>query len=94
LKGRATLVGAADGTLYVNSTGNPGLATGGTGDVLTGLIAALWAQGADPAAAAALGAFVHGAAADRTVACIGETALAAGDLLDRLPQVLRDLETT
>lgn len=93
LKGQATLTGLPDGSLFVNSSGNPGLATGGTGDVLTGLIAALWAQGLDAGAAAALGAFVHGAAADRAVEEVGETSLAASDLLAWLPRVLRDLET-
>lgn len=92
LKGQGTLVGQPDGTLFVNSSGNSGLATGGTGDVLTGLVAALWAQGLEAGVAAALGAFVHGTAADLAVEGTGELALTAGDLLEWLPGVLRDLE--
>jgi len=98
LKGQATLTADGEG-VTINSTGNPGLATGGTGDVLTGLIAALWAgcQRSPTAAArqaAALGAFVHGGAGDLAAEAMGETALTAGDLLPRLPEVLRGLETS
>lgn len=85
LKGHGTIV--TDGTqLAVNSTGNPGMATGGTGDVLTGLLAALLAQGLGPFAAAQLAVHLHGLAGDLARDALGETALIASDLLDYLPR--------
>jgi hydroxyethylthiazole kinase-like uncharacterized protein yjeF len=90
LKGRLTLV--ASGTaVFVNPTGNPGMATGGTGDVLTGLIAGLIAQGLDALDATLLAVYVHGLAGDLAAARIGETALAAGDLIEMLPAALAAL---
>jgi ADP-dependent NAD(P)H-hydrate dehydratase len=87
LKGRHTLV--SDGRrLYVNDTGNPGMATGGTGDVLTGLTAALLGQKLEPFAAAQLAAYLHGSAGDLARDALGETALIASDLLDSLPYAL------
>jgi ADP-dependent NAD(P)H-hydrate dehydratase len=84
LKGPATLV--TDGTRQAhNETGNPGMATGGTGDVLTGVIAALLAQGLSPFDAARLGAWVHGRAGDLAAADLGEISMTARDLLERLP---------
>lgn len=92
LKGHGTVV--TDGKqVYVNATGNPGMATGGTGDVLTGLIAAFLAQGLQPLDAAVLGAWVHGRAGDLAAAALGQTALTAADLPDYLPAVFRDLES-
>lgn len=91
LKGQASLVAGAGGVL-VNSTGNPGMATGGSGDVLTGLLAACMARGLEAPKAAALAAFVHGAAGDLAAEEFGQTALAAADLLPCIPRVLRDLE--
>lgn len=64
LKGVPTVTALPDGTVWVNSTGNPGMASGGMGDTLTGIIAALAAQGMEPGPAAAVGAYLHGAAAD------------------------------
>jgi NAD(P)H-hydrate epimerase len=91
LKGHATIV--TDGRrLYRNSTGNPGMATGGTGDVLTGLIAALLGQGLDPFAAAQLGVFLHGRAGDLARDRLGEVSLIATDLLDFLPAAIRQLQ--
>jgi NAD(P)H-hydrate epimerase len=88
LKGHGTVV--TDGRrLYVNSTGNPGLATGGTGDVLTGVIAALLGQGLDPFAAAQLGVHVHGLAGDLARDDLGEVSLIASDLLLYLPRAFR-----
>ena len=85
LKGSRTLI--TDGhDLYINATGNPGMATGGSGDVLTGIIAALMAQGLDPLKAAAAGAFVHGRAGDLAVRHKGVMGLIAGDLLESLPE--------
>jgi ADP-dependent NAD(P)H-hydrate dehydratase len=85
LKGHATIV--TDGQrLYVNGTGNPGMATGGTGDVLAGLIGALLAQQLEPFAAAQLGVFLHGMAGDLARVRMGEVSLIATDLLDELPR--------
>src|SRR5262249_50787337 len=84
LKGHVTLV--SDGTrLYRNRTGNPGMAKGGSGDVLTGLIAALLGQGLDAYAAAQLGVYLHGVAGDLARDQLGEVSLIATDLLDYLP---------
>lgn len=88
LKGAGTIV--TDGSrVYVNATGNPGMATGGTGDVLTGTIAALLAQGVEPFAAAQLGVWLHGTAGDLAAHELGEDGLIATDLLQYLPQAWR-----
>ena len=88
LKGHRTVV--TDGErVAVNSTGNPGMATGGCGDVLTGLIAALLGQGLSAFDAASLGAWVHGRAGDFARDDLGEVALCAQDVLDALPRSLR-----
>ena len=91
LKGQRTIVADPAGRAAVNPTGNPGLATGGTGDVLSGMIGALLARGCDGWTAATAGVFTHGHAADRAVERLGEEALLAGDLLDSLPDALVDL---
>jgi len=88
LKGAATVVTDAE-CVYVNDTGNPGLATGGSGDVLTGLVAALIAQGLSPFEAACLGARIHGLAGDLAAEELGEVSLMASDLLDYLPAAVR-----
>jgi ADP-dependent NAD(P)H-hydrate dehydratase len=88
LKGHGTIV--TDGRrMYQNATGNPGMATGGTGDVLTGLIAALLGQGLEPFAAAQLGAWWHGRAGDLARDELGEICLVASDLLEYLPRAWR-----
>lgn len=85
LKGAGTVV--TDGPrLALNATGNPGMATAGTGDVLAGLLAGLWAQGMEPFDAARLAAHLHGAAGDLAAARLGEHSLLAGDLLASLPE--------
>ena len=87
LKGAGTLVcdaGRGGGREAVTETGNPGMATAGTGDVLTGVVAALVAQGMEPFAAARLAAWVHGAAGDAAAADVGEVSMTARDLLERL----------
>jgi NAD(P)H-hydrate epimerase len=87
LKGRGTLV--CDGKrIYRNATGNPGMATGGTGDVLAGVIGALLAQGLEPFDAAVLGVRAHGRAGDLAAARRGEVSLVASDLLDFLGPAL------
>ncbi len=88
LKGARTLVG--DGThCFKNGTGNPGMATGGSGDVLAGLLGALLAQGMAPFAAACLGVHAHGAAGDRLAKRLGEVGLLASDLPLQIAAELR-----
>jgi NAD(P)H-hydrate epimerase len=92
LKGYRTVLAQPTGPLVLNPTGNPGMASGGTGDVLTGLIAAFLAQSQAPEAAAELGVFVHGAAGDLAADAVGEVSLVAGDILDMLPDVFLSLQ--
>ena len=93
LKGAGTIV--TDGRrMYVNTTGNPGLATGGTGDVLTGVIAALIGQGLSPFDAAVLGVYVHGAAGDAAAARLGQVSLIATDVVDYLPHAFTQVQRT
>ena len=92
LKGSGTLV--TDGRREArNTTGNPGMATAGTGDVLTGVVAALLAQGMSPFDAARLAAWVHGRAGDATAADLGQVSMTARDLLDRLHVAFCELES-
>ncbi len=91
LKGRRALTVAPDGRAWVNPTGNPGMATGGTGDVLTGVVASLCAQGMDAAAATWAGAYLHGAAGDAAAARFGRRSMTAGDLASALPVAFRRL---
>lgn len=89
LKGRRSVI--TDGRrLARNRTGNPGLATAGTGDVLTGILAALLGQGFDPWAAARLGAHLHGRAGDLAAARIGPISMVASDVIDLLPAAVRE----
>jgi len=90
LKGQLTLIAEPGGQVYVNPTGNPGMATAGTGDVLTGMIAGLLAQHPDAPVERVLAAAVywHGAAGDAAVKRRGELSLLATDLLDALPEAL------
>ncbi|MBP7148138.1 MAG: NAD(P)H-hydrate dehydratase [Acidobacteria bacterium] len=92
LKGYRTIIAAPDGQAFINPTGNPGLASGGSGDVLTGIVAGLVAQGVEPLEAAVLGAYLHGLAADAAID-EGETepTLTATVLLDFLPDAYRRL---
>jgi NAD(P)H-hydrate epimerase len=90
LKGHQSIV--ADGAQFaVNATGNPGMATGGTGDCLTGVIAALLGQGLDAWSAARLGAHIHGLAGDLAAKELGEVSLIASDLLTYLPAAFKSL---
>ncbi|HHT05879.1 MAG TPA: NAD(P)H-hydrate dehydratase [Hydrogenispora sp.] len=88
LKGAATLVGSGEEPIYINRTGNPALATGGTGDVLAGMIGGLLAQGLAPAQAAVVGVYLHGQAGDLAAKEIGPAGILAGDLLPRIPRVM------
>ncbi|OGU18552.1 MAG: hypothetical protein A2059_01145 [Ignavibacteria bacterium GWA2_55_25] len=85
LKGAPTMTGTSDGRIYVNTTGNPGMATVGSGDVLCGLIAGLWAQGMDHGSAAYAGVSVHGLAGDLAAQQLGARSIVAQDLLEFLP---------
>jgi NAD(P)H-hydrate epimerase len=89
LKGAGTVVAGPDGRLAVNPTGNPGLATGGTGDVLTGIITGLLAQGLAPWGAACVGVYAHGLAGDLAASEVGETGLIAGDVIRAIPLAIR-----
>lgn len=91
LKGHGTVVASPDGRIYINGTGNAGMATGGTGDVLTGLIASFIGQGLDPFSAAVLGTYYHGLAGDMAAKEKGHLSLLATDLLNKLPDVLKTL---
>lgn len=92
LKGADTLVCSPDGDAFLNSTGNPGMATGGSGDVLTGIMLALLARGCHSLDAARLAVFVHGLAGDFAAAALGETAMTSGDIVRNLPAAWRALE--
>jgi len=92
LKGHRSVIAAPQGDVALNPTGNPGMASGGAGDVLTGLVAALLGQSLDPVSAAHLGVFAHGLAGDIASEAVGEIALVAGDLVDHLPDVFARLE--
>ena len=88
LKGHRTVIYGPEGC-YVNCTGNPGMATGGSGDVLAGIIVSLLGQGLRPVQAAAAGAWLHGAAGDRFARRLGEYGLLPTDILEELPRLLR-----
>ncbi len=90
LKGAQTVVAAPDGRLSLNPTGNPALASGGTGDVLTGLIGGYLAQRLDPWDAARLGVYLHGLAADYLVKEARVQGLIAGDLVNVFPEMLAE----
>lgn len=91
LKGHHTLVATPEGKHYFNTTGNPGMATGGTGDVLTGIITGLLAQGYAPVEAAVLGVYIHGLAGDLAASYGSQEALIASDLVDHLGEAFTRL---
>ncbi len=92
LKGAHTVICMPDGSSYFNSTGNPGLAKGGSGDALTGIITGLVARGYTAAKAALIGVFMHGYAADKCVKNKSQESLLASDLIEKLPKVFYKLE--
>jgi NAD(P)H-hydrate epimerase len=92
LKGAPTITAMPDGTAFINSTGNPGMATAGSGDVLSGIIAGLWAQGCPIEVAAYSGAYLHGLAGDLAKKKLGERSILAGDLIGQLPQAFSVVE--
>lgn len=88
LKGHETVI--TDGeTVYLNHTGNPGMAVGGSGDVLAGIIVSLLGQGIAPIEAAACGAWIHGAAGDLCAEEIGQYGMLPGDMVEALPRLLK-----
>ncbi len=91
LKGARTVIAFPDGRVRINASGNPGLASGGMGDVLTGLIAGLLAQGCGAEDAAVLGTYLHGLAADHLSQTLGQAGMTATDLLRQLPATRSEL---
>lgn len=91
LKGARTVIAGPDGRVNINASGNDGLASGGSGDVLTGLIGGLLAQGVDSFNAASLGAWLHGRSAELVAAMSGTAGMAASDLLPQLPVSRQEL---
>ncbi len=91
LKGARTVVADPDGTVFVNPTGNPGMAAAGMGDVLTGAIAGLIAQGMAPGAAARAAVYLHGAAADHLATSVGPVGYLAGEVMRALPIAIAHL---
>ncbi|AEF93381.1 YjeF-related protein [Desulfotomaculum nigrificans CO-1-SRB] len=94
LKGARTIVASPNGNIYINPTGNPGMATGGSGDALTGIIAGLLGQGLNPEQAAAAGVYLHGRAGDLAAEQLGQVSLLAGDIISFLPDVFKELENS
>ncbi len=91
LKGYQTILAGKDKKVYINSSGNPGMATGGSGDILTGMIASFIAQGFKPLQAAKLGVYLHGLAGDAAARDKGEWGIIASDLIEKLPYVLNEI---
>lgn len=93
LKGHNTVIASSDGRVSVNKTGNSGMASGGMGDVLTGVTASLMGQGVKPYEAAVLGAYLHGLAGDIAASTIGSIGIVAGDVAERLPIAIESLKS-
>jgi len=89
LKGHRTLIATAQGDVFINPTGNPGMASGGTGDVLTGMMGGLICQGLDLLLSLQISVFLHGLAGDKVASEKGETSLIATDIIQMLPTVLQ-----
>jgi NAD(P)H-hydrate epimerase len=88
LKGARTVIADPDGTAVLSPIAEPALATGGTGDVLTGLLGALLVQGLDPLAAACAGVWLHGRAGGESAATYGTAGVVAGDLPDAVARIM------
>jgi NAD(P)H-hydrate epimerase len=89
LKGYRTITAAPQGSVYVNSTGNPGMATGGSGDVLSGILTCLLGQGMEPEKAAAAAVWLHGAAGDVCEKQLGRRSMLPTDMIGALSTILR-----
>jgi NAD(P)H-hydrate epimerase len=85
------VIASADGKVFINPTGNPGMASGGMGDVLAGILTALLGQGLSAEDAMTLGVYLHGFVGDRVAAARGEIGLIASDIIDDLPAGLAAL---
>ena len=86
LKGAPTVIASPQGVVHINSTGNPGMASAGMGDVLAGMIGALWAGSPDEFGSASAGVFLHGHAGDLVARRLGYRSLMAGDVLSEIPK--------
>jgi NAD(P)H-hydrate epimerase len=91
LKGAATVVAHPDGSVYINSTGNPGMASGGMGDVLTGVLAGFITQGFSAKEAAHAAVYLHGAAADSLATSIGPIGYLAGEVMNAIPGEIKKI---
>ncbi len=91
LKGYRTVVSNPEGEVYINETGNSGMATAGVGDVLTGMVASFVGQGIDPYSAAVSSVYLHGKAGDLAAKEVGQFSLIASDILAKLPHVLKEV---
>ena len=92
LKGHYTMTVRPDGKVYINSSGNPGMATAGSGDVLTGVISGLIAQGYSPDSSVWMGVFIHGHAGDLAAARQGQQSVIASDIIDHLGAAIQDIK--
>jgi NAD(P)H-hydrate epimerase len=92
LKGARTIIASPDGNVAINGSGNPGMASGGMGDVLTGVIVSLLGQGYAAWDACCLGVFLHGFAADMVAKEKGEIGITASDVLEKLPYARNELQ--
>jgi hydroxyethylthiazole kinase-like uncharacterized protein yjeF len=92
LKGRLSVIGGPGERVFLNPTGNPGMASGGTGDVLTGIVGALLARGLEPVSALTSAAYLHGLAGDLAAATTGEEGLIAGDVVEAIPGAIRRIQ--
>lgn len=91
LKGRHTAVATPEGNIYFNKTGNPGMASGGTGDALTGIITSLLSQKYSSEEAVLLGVYLHGLAGDMASDMLGQDSLIASDLIDKIPEAFKKI---
>ena len=91
LKDAVTVVACPDGTLYLNTAGNPGMARGGSGDVLAGMIASFAAQGIEPSLAAAAGVHLHAVCGDRTAEKRSQYGMLPSDMIEELPLLFQSM---
>jgi hydroxyethylthiazole kinase-like uncharacterized protein yjeF len=92
LKGAYTRIATPSGNIYFNSTGNPGLAKGGSGDILTGVITSLLAQGYSPLQSSLMGAYIHGLSADFALQSFSEESMIASDIVEHISAAYKSLK--